>query len=245
MLCILELICYVSGFCSSSASIHILFVKISLLLSSSIQCTYFHFRAGPTPKWPIGKMHIKWPTYPKHNKAEKSIKASVVLNKQLAAKCHHSNSLLIFSYLLLICHWFAQLTVGARWVLISEQAAVAAHSAQGALWRAQPQPALYQPRHTSCRRAECRLTYRILVTTEANSWKGFWFCFPLITANTLGQATQDAVNQITDASQKGRSNDIQIKMEQLNTSQKRPVLILLCPTGVFSLKVLGSSDHFI
>lgn len=96
-----------------------------------------------------------------------------------------------------------------------------------------------------CRRAESRLTYRILVTRKANSWKGFWFCFPLITANTLGQATQDAVNQITDASQKGRSNDIQIKMEQLNTSQKRPVLILLCPTGVLSLKVLGFSDHFI
>ncbi|XP_072787559.1 uncharacterized protein [Taeniopygia guttata] len=50
-------------------------------------------------------------------------------------------------------------------------------------------------------------------------------------ANTLGQATQDAVNQITDASQKGRSNDVQSKMEQLNTSQKRPVLILFCPTA--------------
>lgn len=96
-----------------------------------------------------------------------------------------------------------------------------------------------------CRLAESWLTYGIPVTRNTNSWEGFWFCFPLITANTLGQATQDAVKQITDASQKGRSNDVQIKTEQLNTSQKRPVLILLCPTGVLSLEVLGFSDHFV
>lgn len=144
-------------------------------------------------------------------------------------------------------HWFAQLTEGARWVLISEQAAVAAHRVPceghslSLLWTRQA-----LARGTACcRRAESWLTYRFPVTRNANSWKGFWFCFTLITANTLGQATQDAVNQITDASQKGRSNDVQIKMEQPNTSQKRPVLILLCPTGVLSLKVLGFSGHFI
>lgn len=191
-------------------------------------------------------MHIKCSTYPKHNKVEKSIKASVVLNKQLAAKCHHSNSLLIFPYLLLICHWFAQLTEGARWVLIWEKAAVAAQSAQGALWRAQPHCSIpeAQPGAQPVT-AESWLMYWTPVTRNASSWKGFWFCSTLITANTLGQATQDAVNQITDASQKGRSNDVQIKTEQLNTSQRRPVLILLCPAGVPSLKVLGFTDHFI
>lgn len=181
-------------------------------------------------------MCIRWPTYPKHNKVEESIKASVVLNKQLTAKCHH------------ICHWFAQLTEGARWALISEQAAVAAHSAQGVLWGAQPQlctsPGTCQG-HSLLQACRKLLMYGIPATRNTNSWKGFWFCFPLITANTLGQATQDAVNQITDASQKGRSNDVQSKMEQLNTSQKRPVLILFCPTGVLSLKVLGFSDHFV
>lgn len=156
-----------------------------------------------------------------------------------------ANLFLSPAYLPLICSADRRCQVSANLV----PAAVAAHSAQGALWRAQPLPALHQPRPLPGAQPAAGvrtwLRYGIPVTRNTNSWEGFWFFFPLITANTLGQATQDAVNQITEASQKGRSNDVQIKMEQLNTSQKRPVLILLCPTGVLSLEVLGFSDHFV
>lgn len=197
-------------------------------------------------------MHIRWPTYPKHNKVEKSIKASVVLNKQLAAKCHHSNSLLIFAslcpaYLLLICSadHGCQVSTNLGASCSGSTQFPGCPPVKGTA-SACSVPAWALARGTACcRRAESWLTYRIPVTRTGNSWKLFWFCFTLITANTLGQATQDAVNQITDASQTGRSNGVQIKTEQLNTSQKRPVLILLCPTGVLSLKVLGFSDNFI
>lgn len=156
-----------------------------------------------------------------------------------------ANLFLSPAYLPLICSADRRCQVSANLV----PAAVAAHSAQGALWRAQPLPALHQPRPLPGAQPAAGVQNLTEVWNSSNQKHQqlgrILIFFPLITANTLGQATQDAVNQITEASQKGRSNDVQIKMEQLNTSQKRPVLILLCPTGVLSLEVLGFSDHFV
>ncbi|KAM4669533.1 uncharacterized protein AAGF69_005417 [Amazona ochrocephala] len=61
--------------------------------------------------------------------------------------------------------------------------------------------------------------------------------------NTLGRAAEGAVNQITGASQKGRSNGIQIRKQWSNQASSRQCSFPSIP-GHSSLKLLGFSDNF-